>query len=251
MTYLDILNEEWTSSFKRDAKHISSCLEETKDGRLVALKPLDIMFPMEYYNKKLAVFGRQIHVVGVFAIIDPTTKKYAVMSFPAMTNLVIAELNEINYKDIGYQVISYDKHDTILPQMECMVDHNMDYHLFNYFIELGKVTWYMSFIDVTKLASTSYHYIGQFLGLNDTIVEAMYSTIARDPTDEKRFLRHRFKSQEDLMKLTPSWVALRNVSLGSIDTTSKIMGAYFDEGLTSAIAEPSKRLTEVEKVLRS
>ena len=63
--------------------------------------------------------------------------------------------------------------------------------------------------------------------------------------------RDKLKSMDDIKTNPPSWVPLRNVSLGSVDTYSKLMGSYFEEGLTSALADKSKKMTRIEKVLRS
>ena len=77
------------------------------------------------------------------------------------------------------------------------------------------------------------------------------SNIARDPKNDKFMYRDTVKNYDEVDNKMPNWVALRNISLGATDTYNKLLGSYYEDGLTSGLAEKSKKITRIEKILRS
>jgi hypothetical protein len=64
------------------------------------------------------------------------------------------------------------------------------------------------------------------------------------------FYRHQFKDTKQLTDKPPEIIALRSVQDGASNTTAKLMGAYLDEGINSALVDPAERLERVEDLLR-
>ena len=46
------------------------------------------------------------------------------------------------------------------------------------------------------------------------------------------------------------FIALRNTALGATNTLAKVMGSFYELGLTSALARESDRLEDIEEMLR-
>lgn len=252
MNYNDITDDISLSSvLTRDPKYILGLLEETKDDRIIVKKPLDVIYPENYLTKKLAKLDQDLTVLGIVALVDPQTNKYAVLSIPGMITIPITEMKQFTYQDDVYRVLSLDAYDTLVLNTNIVKDETLDYYMYNYFVELARIPWYLSYLDILNIYSKDSYYIGQNLIDIPQVLEMLLANIARDPKNDKFMYRDKLKSMDDIKTNPPSWVPLRNVSLGSVDTYSKLMGSYFEEGLTSALADKSKKMTRIEKVLRS
>lgn len=252
MEYYEIDDSQSLTDFlSRDPNYIKRIIQTTKDNRVVATKDIDIVFPEFYFEKNLAKMDNYFRVIGIVAFIDPVSKKYSVMNIPTVVLFHIPEINHFVYNDVKYFRLSYRPGDTIIHNLDVMVDNKIEYYIFHCMIGLGHIPWYMNYDDVIKLTELDYHYFGEYLGATQSILELIYSTVARNPDNDKFLFNSVVKDPNNLVKEKPKWVGIRNISLGAVDTASKIMGSYFDEGLTSAIAEPSKKLTPLESVLRS
>jgi len=113
MNYNDITDDISLSSvLTRDPKYILGLLEETKDDRIIVKKPLDVIYPENYLTKKLAKLDQDLTILGIVALVDPQTNKYAVLSIPGMITIPIAEMKQFTYQDDVYRVLSLDAYDT-------------------------------------------------------------------------------------------------------------------------------------------
>lgn len=252
MKYSDIgENTPITSILKRDDKHIKSLLSETKDGRLIALKDIDIVFPEDYLTAKLAKMDEKFQLLGVFAFVDLEAKKYAVFSIPARVYANISEMFTFKNQDEVQRVLHYTRGDTILETMDVMAEEQLSYYIYHHFTALGRVPWFMNYDDILKIYDKDSYYIGKSLINIPQVLEMIQSNIARDPKNDKFMYRDTVKNYDEVDSKMPNWVALRNISLGATDTYNKLLGSYYEDGLTSGLAEKSKKITRIEKILRS
>lgn len=147
-------------------------------------------------------------------------------------------------------VLHYQAFETIFDNVRVISDDKISYWIYDYFIALGRIPWYMNYEDVLKLYDLDKHFIGKLIAPKPTILELIASITARNPNNDRQLYRHLVKDVDDLQRIPPKWTPLKNVTLGAVDTFSKVMGSYFEEGMTSAIADNSDVQTEIEKVLR-
>lgn len=249
--YTTLVSPNGQIAWKRSGEHLRSLLKTMPDGRVVALKPIAIMFPETYLEKSLCKYRDNIECLGVFALLDPESNTYAVFNIPAMVYLPMTDIKTVMINDVAYKVLEFSKHQTILNSDAVISNTKISYWIYDYFIALARVPWFMSYLDVLRLYRQDSRYLGALLSNSTQIIDMVYSSIARSPKDDRQMYRTPLSSMEDLNKIQPQWVPLKSVSLGAVDTMSKIMGAYYDEGVNSALAEPSKKLTDMEKILRA
>lgn len=249
--YTTLVSPNGQIAWKRSGEHLRSLLKTMPDGRVVALKPLAIVFPETYLEKSLCKYRDNIECLGVFALLDPESSTYAVFNIPAMVYLPMTDIKTVMINDVAYKVLEFGKHQTVLSSDAVISNTKMSYWIYDYFIALARVPWFMSYLDVLRLYRQDSHYLGALLSNSTQIIDMVYSSIARSPKDDRQMYRTPLSSMDDLNKIQPQWVPLKSVSLGAVDTMSKIMGAYYDEGVNSALAEPSKKLTDMEKILRA
>lgn len=230
---------------------IKSLLVKTDDGRIVCKDDIDIVFSELYIEKNLCSIMDTVNTIGMFAIIHPSTGNFGVFMIPAMVDLNVTLMNKFVNQDVTYRVLSYKKYDTIMEQSEVIVNDKLSYYLYNNFVELARVPWYIHYDALLGMFDQEWHYVGKLLTDVPQVIDMLISSIARDSKNDAMLYRGVVKSKEDIFANPPKWIPMKNISMGPADTMNKILGAYYDDGLASAIAKPSDVTTDVEKIMRS
>lgn len=226
---------------------LSSIAEDPMDG-LIAKEALKIVIPVKYEEANFANVAGSVYTLAIFAIVKDG--KYAVNNIPTKVRLFPTEINEVKYHDETYYELMFDKGSQITDNINLVKDDTLGYYIYNYFIALGKIPWYMGALDLLNILARSKEYTGAVYGPGQTVIEMMVSMCLRDNTDIMKYWRQSIKTQEDIYKNHPDFAPLRNIPLGARNTTAKLMGAYFDEGLNSALLYPSDTTERVEQLLR-
>lgn len=232
---------------KRDAKSVKQAIKQQGDT-LVAVKELHIVIPYRFVPAKLAFVGSHISTIGYFAVVSGDD--YAVMSVCAMIDLTPSSTSIVKIEDEDYFVFSFDKGSVVCPNINLVIDDKNSYNTYNEFIAKGKVPWYLNYEDMGKILSTAHNYAGIELSGTNAPLELIITSIARNEKDLYSYYRNTVSSIDEQNKNPPVWVPFKSVSYGATNTAGKIMGSYFDEGLTSALTAPNSDSEGVEVYLR-
>jgi hypothetical protein len=81
--------------------------------------------------------------------------------------------------------------------------------------------------------------------MDHVIFEIVYAHLHRDKDDITKFYRNTD------MKKPPQSIPLRSVNFGPTSTTAKLLGSYFDDGLTATLISHSDTRHDIEDYLRS
>lgn len=237
------------SKLKRDASKVHACLKELEDGSLITTKGCKIYIPSRFTECQLAVVGNETQIVGIFAIcVDD--QFYGVSIANAMMRIEPTNTTTVDINGEEYYEFSFEAGSTVVSSVGLVKVDTLVYLIYDEFVAKGHVPWYMSYIDLGKLFDTSLHHAGVKLGANHAILELIASVIARDPDDRTKYYRQTVKSMEEVLARPPAMIPFRSVTFGATNTTAKLMGAYFDEGITSALVNPSQRSEKIEELLR-
>lgn len=236
------------STLTRNKDVILNALYQTPSGSLLAKEDLKIVFPVRFEEANLATIENNVYVLGIFAII--VGNQYAVNNIPARIRLQPTEIEKEKYQENDYYVLSFDKGATVCENINVVQENTLGYYIYNYFIALGKVPWYMSALDMLRLFDGMDEYTKTTYGASHAVTEMIVSMIMRGNQDIQQYWRQTIESEQDLYNNLPDFIPLRNVPFGARNTTAKLMGAYFDEGLNSALLYPSDSAERVETLLR-
>lgn len=227
---------------------VAKALFEDPSGALIAKKEIKVIFPVKYEESKLAHIADKVTALGVVAFV--VDNFYAVNNSLARMRFSPSEIEKETFNDETYYVLKFDAGSVIVENTNLVKEETLGYYIYNYFIALGRVPWYLSALDVIKLFETSGYYTGKTYGVNHAILEMINSMIIRDGLDNMVYWRQTLTSPEEMYTKSPEYVPLRNVPLGARNTTAKLMGAYFDEGLNSALLNDAETTELVEEILR-
>lgn len=232
---------------KRDAAKVKAVLKKQGDS-VYAIGPCRIYIPKRFETAGMADIGEEITFVGIYAIaIDGY---YAVDTAPALIRTTPVDINTVKIDDEEYLEFSYEKGSAVIENTKLVQNKMLLYSIDSEIIAKGRVPGYLNYEDLALLFDRSGELGGMRLGANKAVMAMISMTIARSSKDGVTFYRHVIKDKSDMETNPPLYVALRNIGITASNTTAKLLGSYFDKGLTSALINPSERNEGIEDLLR-
>lgn len=234
----------------RDAAKVHACLHEAKDGSILTSKKCAIYIPERYAEKQLASIGAEVYILGIFALVVED-RYYAVSSALAKIRLKNPTIATVKFDGDNYLEFTFEPGSVVIADKELVKDDILTYYVFEEFITKGRVPWFMNYQqDLAGLFDTAELHAGVKLGNNHVVLEIIVAAITRNAKDPTVYYRHLIQKESDLKTIEPVTIPLRSVSYGATNTTSKLVGSYFGEGLTSALVNPSEKVETIETILR-
>jgi hypothetical protein len=239
-----------SKQYIRDAARVHKAIQRADDGSRVAMKPLKLQIPARFPQRGLAVFEEEITFLGFCAIILDDTYYMAssicapLRSEPSMVGSVVVD-------DIEYIEMQYEPGDKIIASEQLVKIDNILYRIYDEFLAKARIPWYMRYDEIGAIFQSAPKHAGVRIGKTPTVNEIIAATICRDHDDPNVFYRQIIQSLEEIETSPPLYIPLRNVSYGGSGVISKLVGSRFDEGMTSAIVNPSDRVEYTEKHLRT
>ena len=235
--------------FKRDAGAVQAYLKELPDGRLVTTKGCKIYIPTRYAERGLASIGIETHIVGIYAIVVED-QYYAVCSVNAMQRIEPTSSIKVVFNDEEYYEFTFDPGSTVISSLQLVKTDTLVFKIYDEIISKGRVPWYLGYADLGRLFDTAKYHAGANIGQNHEVTELLISMIARDSKDRRVYYRQSVKTLKDVQDNPPAFIPLRSTTYGATNTTSKLAGSYFKDGLTSALVSPADRVEPIEDILR-
>ncbi len=232
----------------RDADYVLSRLVENEDGSVVTTAECSIQIPESFAARNLAVIGSEVFIFGFFPFI--MGDRYAVNKTIAMMRINPSSTQKVVVNETPYIEFTFEPGDKIIASTALVVTDTLSYYMYDEFIAKGNIPWYMSYFDMANMFDTAKEHAGVNLG-GRSIIELIISTIARDPNDMTRLYRHILARPEDILTKPPVTVPFRSVIWNTSDTTSKLNGAYYTEGINSALVNQSESVEMIEELLRT
>lgn len=233
----------------RDAAKIHACLKELPDKRLVTTKDLKIYIPSRWTDHGLAETGIETHVCGIFALVLDD-KYYATMMVNAMVRIDPTSTIRVMVEEEEYLEFSFEAGSTVISTLMLVQMDVLTYRIYHELIAGGRIPWYLSYLDLGGLFDTAEEHAGARIGKNREVTELLISMIARSEEDRHRYYRQTVNSMAEVFSKPPVCIPLRSVTYSATNTTNKVLGNFFDEGVNSALISPTERVEPIEDILR-
>lgn len=225
---------------KRNKDTISSHIT-LKDKQYITDAVTIIEFPKRYLDKDLATIGAKTYVYGVFAIIIDDT--YSVSLIPSFIETSPLHIKEIVRDSIEYVQFHYGKGMPIIENNVVIRNKVYTYNILEELYLKGNVPWFIEYTDLNTIFSNMRYYADSGIGDSKVTNEIITSYIARD-TQDKRLYHRLSKNKEHC------FIALDDIYYATLGTVNKLSGSYFDKGMVSALVQPEKSPTNLEKIIR-
>ena len=235
--------------YKRDAKNALSYLVENSAGQVLTKKNCKIQIPVRFAEIGLGEIGINTYSYGFFPIIFDTNE-YAVINACAMIALNPYKLTTVTIEDTDYYEFYFDAGQVVIKTTDLIKKETLMYNVFDEFIFKGKLPWYAEYEDVGKLFDTAFYHAGSKVAQNLEVIEFVASMISRSKNDRTKYLRTVAQSYADTKLGDVDFVPLKSVFYSVNSTLNKIAGSYFNDGVTSALVQPSEKVEKIETIIR-
>lgn len=235
--------------FKRDKEKVLGCLKNLPNGSTVFTKEVTIQFPVRFQDIRLAVIGERSYVYGLFAMI--VEDSYALLNVNCYVELGKASISKSEIQGNEYYNFTYQPGDVVFLTNDLVARSNLIFLALDNFVFLGKVPWYCNYDDVGRLFNTASEYAKTKARITPAVMQFMAAYIGRSKQDRTKFIREVCETRADFKPSEISWVPLRSVFWSAPGTVNKLSGAYFNDGIVSALNNPSNRVETVESILRA
>lgn len=238
------------SKYQRNAQRVLANLKENQAGQIIAKEACKIQVPVRFSEIGLGEIGINTYTYGLFAVILESGE-YAVCNINAIVELqpykqTLTTINEVEYHEFHFEPGSVVIKTTDLVKREPIL-----YRVFDEFIFKGKVPWYVEYEDLGKLFDTAKHHAGSNVSQNLEVIEFIASMITRSSKDRTKYIRNVISSFGDLTLSNIDYVPLKSVFYSVNSTLNKIAGSYYNDGIASALVNPSNEVGSIEAILRT
>lgn len=235
--------------WKRDPGKVHAALKVQEDGSVVAVQNIKMYVPERFREKGLADISADTYTVGIYAMVV-NDAFYAVDLTIAMMRITPTAISTVKFDQDSYMEFSFEAGSVVFPTNQLVKSDILVYYIFDEMFSKGRTPWYLNYEDRGVLFASADRHAGVSLTGNHSILEMIAAATARDPNNRTRNYRHVIERQEDINDKPPAIVALRSITFGPTNTTAKLMGSYWDDGLDSALNSPSEQVERIETILR-
>lgn len=233
----------------RDKDIVFECMQGV-NNQLIALKPLKIYVPERYLHiQPLAKIEEKVTILAIFGIVFDD-RYYAVSKGCTLIQTVPNTINIVTIEDEKYLELQYDKGDILIFDTYPVRIGTLVYRINNEILSNGNIPWYLDHDDLGTIYETALSLAKVNFKVDNAIKEMLVAGMARWPEDPIKLYRHMAKTKEIVKKTKPIFIGQSSVAYMTTNTTSKLMGSYLNEGLTSALVTPSENNEIIEDLLR-
>jgi hypothetical protein len=237
------------SRWIRNPAKVQAALAEQPDRSELALRDVRIYIPARFAEKQLAEIGAEIYTVGIFAMVVDD-KYYAVSTVNAMMRLKPTTISTVKFDGDSYLEFRFPPGSTVIADTNLIRTDSLVFKIFSELISKGRVPWYLDYEDMAKLFETAESHANVRFGAVHSIMEMFVAAIARDPADRAQYYRSVYEERDGKPTVDPSYIPFVSITYGATNTTSRLLGSYFDQGLVSALTNPSEKTEHIEQLLR-
>lgn len=235
--------------YKRNADIVRSTLV-VKNNQIFTQQETRIIVPQRYIDIGLGEIGVKTYFLGVFAIVLPDDT-YSVMSVCALVELNPYKITSTTEDGADYFVLHFEPNSLMIENINVVKRDDVIYPMMSEFYLKGKVPWFITYDDLGKLFDTAGDYADSKVSKVPEVMEFITSMLGRPLANRSVFIRNAIKSYEDVSVDKVVFVPLESVYYSMQNTVNKLAGAYFHEGIVSALVTKSEQVGSVEKILRA
>lgn len=237
------------SKLRRDPDRVHATIIENGDS-LVTKTGCRIYIPKRFEEKKLATVGEETHITSIFAMV--VENQYYSTSMACATMQITPDITSVvKIGDVEYYEFIFNPGSTITPNVNLVTVSTLVYYIYNEILAKVKVPWYMNYDDLGGLLESAKHHADIRLAPDNIPLEIIAAIVSRNNQNVNQPYRLIREGRDDVFTSPPMYVPINSVLTQATNTTAKLMGNRFDEGLTAALIDPVEdRVDTVETILR-
>lgn len=234
----------------RDKDRCLSRLVVDKSGMVLTKESCRIQLPTRWMDIKMGNITEVTTVYGFFPILF-NDNSYCVISVCAMMDLLPSRITKITVEEESYYEFHFDAGTPVIKSLKLVKSDTLTFNVLDEFILKGKVPWWTTVDDLCDIFGTANKHAGSSINKVPQTIEFLVGVIARRTEERAKSLRQTSTSWKDYELENIEFIPLRSVLYSVNNTASKLTGAFFHEGVISAIVNPVSKTGKIETLLRS
>lgn len=216
----------------RSPEKVRATLKRVGD-QLITLKGCRIVFPKSYEDKQLAYMGEDISLIGIYALfIDDVT--YSVALAPSRFPIGNCLVEVISIADVEYYQLTFSPGSVVLRNVNAIKIKVFSYDVVNYFIDYGRVPWFLNYVDVAEICRDMPYWCNITLGGGQACFDVLTTLIARTHDDIRAYYRMQLESEKDLYK-QPLFIPVMEKSLTATSTLARVTGGELKKSIRETL----------------
>lgn len=221
---------------------VSKYFSKQRDGSLIFTgSSLEARVPIRYRQYGFLDVAQNINTLGLMDLIIDG-KYQATLNILAKITTCPSESEETNIDDTPYLKMFYSTGDTFILYEDVIQDSSVIYCLYVEYITRGHRLYTVGYDDIAKLFDRAKELTGK--SVDRIIFEFMVAHLGRNP--KNLFEQWRYTD----LREDPVIIFLRSINLSPTSTSTRMMGAYDEDGLTSSLNTEVKKQQPFEDILR-
>ena len=204
---------------------------------------LEVRIPKRFETYRMLEVTDVIKALGIVDLIIDE-KFQCCLNILGRITIVPSRYEDIVLDDIPYLVAHLNHGDIFIKDVNLEKADKVIYTVFCEFITRGKPIYTFSYDNLALVFDRVKQFASKGLGVDRSVFELVISHISRKQDD--LFKQYRYTD----MKEPPVFIDLNNFSLAPTTTSSRMMGSYFDDGLTASLLTTNKDSTPFENIIR-
>lgn len=238
------------SKLKRDVSAVLPYLTENKSGQIITSIPCKIQVPARFTEIGLGQIGVETFIYGLYPVITETGD-YMVSNINALVEIDPFKISQVTIDDVLYHEFYFPAESVLIKNTTMVKTDTLLYYVFDEFFFKGKIPWYVGYEDLGRIFDTANYHAGSNIGRNWEVIEFLASMVTRSKTDRTKYIRTVMQQYNDSSLNKIDYVPLKSVLYSVNSTTNKLAGSYFNDGVISALVNPTDRVDKIEQILRT
>jgi hypothetical protein len=217
--------------------------KEVGDSCIFIGNKLEIFLPDRYEQHGCLAIGDEVMALGVFdmKINDDLDAGYYL---PAKIAIKPSNVELVTLEGDRYVKLTLNKNDVFIKNLNVVQDQQLAYVIFYEIIYGGKTPKFLTYESSAQLFDTVSSIAKVNFPTDHVIFEMMTAMLHRDQDDITKQYRHTDQKRQPLN------IPMRLTSHAAISTTSRIVGAYMDDGIDASLVNQSDVTSDIEDLLR-
>ena len=237
------------AKLKRNPDLVKQHCVVTPDQKLVTKKECRILFPETWVGRELAWIEGNIRILTKYMLM--IDGDYTVINDCAYMPLTPDSIFSNDIDGVTHYELVFFAGSVVCPNLNLVVNDNILYYIADEFLTKTRKPPYFEYSDMAKLFLNSQWHTKLKLANNNTILELWTATLARWSQDEMIQYRYKANTIQDSLVDKPSYISFKSPVYMANATLSKVSGAYWRDGLMSAITTESHVIEPLEALVRA
>ena len=232
------------SELTRDRDYVLKQLVEQDDDSVYCLKECKIYIPAKWENTPLLNLdsgNNERFALALFIIV--IDGKYTLINATGRMQLAMSNYTTVEMDGVECFEFYFEAGDIVIQNRNIVQDNTLLYYVTEVIINKGNLVPYLEYNDALLLLSTSTSIGG--IGLPNQVYASLYISHCWRLVKDKTKLARQMSRGDKLIQ-----IGFRNVMYSTAGTFGKFNGSYLDEGIQSALINPTDEIGEAESILR-